>query len=177
MLYIIQWMETSMTPEPYRSLERYFARIVNITPEKMTMFEKTKLYFAQQIEKINSLLTKPTTFVEEDPKLYPDGYWAFEIYTPEYHCDGELWPEQHDVLIDPDETTWIEALDKILDVMGKHYGYNIKEQVYYSLTFPHNIEGEAGYGRMLNDEVLQKILLAYPEVYETNVTSFKWKPL
>jgi len=62
-------------------------------------------------------------------------------------------------------------------VMGEHYGYNIKEQVYYSVAFPMNIEGNSGHGRMLNDEVVQKLLLAYPEVYETRVTDFDWKPL
>ena len=164
----------------HKYLENYFQSIINppeISKRKRTMFEKTKMFFNEQIEKINSLLTKPTSFVEEDTKLYEDGYWAFEMYTPEYTCDGEFEPKQHDVIIEPDEYTWMEALDRILDIMGKHYGYNIKEQVYYSVNFPYNIEGEAGYGRMLNDEVLQKILLAYPEVYEVSVSSFKWKPL
>lgn len=165
-----------MTLNPL-TLDQYFHLIVNKQQKETTMFEKTKMFFNEQIEKINSLLTKPTTFVEEDPKLYEDGYWAFELYTPEYTCDGEFVPEQHDVLISPHEGTWMEVLDQILDVMSAHYGYNIKEQVYYSVVFPHNIEGEAGYGRSLNDEVLQKILLAYPEVYEVNVSSFKWKPL
>jgi hypothetical protein len=157
-------METSMT------LEQYFHLIVNKQQKETTMFEYLK-------NKWIELTTTKYEFVEEDPKLHEDGYWAFEMYTPEYTCDGEFEPKQHDVIIEPDEYTWMEALDKILDIMGKHYGYNIKEQVYYSVAFPHNIEGEAGYGRMLNDEVLQKILLAYPEVYETNVSSFKWKPL
>lgn len=153
------------------TLDDYFKLIVRPTETKEpTMFEKTKMFFNEQIErcaeKINSLLTKPTAFVEEDPKLYDDGYWAFEMYTPEYTCDGKLEPKQHDVIIEPSDTTWMETLDQILDIMGKHYGYNIKEQVYYSVHYPLNIEGEAGYGRCLNDKVLQKLLLSYPEVYE-----------
>jgi len=162
------------------TLEKYFHLIINkpriVEFKEPDMFDKTKMFFTEQIEKINSLLTKPTAFVEEDPALYEEGYWAFEMYTPEYTCDGEFEPKQHDCIIEPSDTTWMETLDQILDVMGKHYGYNIKEQVYYSVTFPLNKEGEAGYGRSLNDDILQKLLLAYPEVYEID-RSFDWKPL
>lgn len=150
------------------TLDDYFKLIIKPTTQKeTTMFEKTKMFFTEQIEKINSLLTKPTAFVQEEV-AYEDGYWAFEMYTPKYTCDGEVSPEQHDLIIEPDEYTWMGALDKILDVMGKHYGYDIKEQVYYSVHLPLNIEGEAGYGRSLNDEVLQKLLLSNPEVYEVS---------
>jgi hypothetical protein len=132
--------------------------------------EKTKMFFNEQIEKLNSLLTKPTAFVDSNLHSdYEDGYWAFEMYTPEYTCDGELEPKQHDVIIEPSDTTWMETLDQILDIMGKHYGYNIKEQVYYSVTFPLNDPECAGYGRSLNDEVLQQLLLAHPEVYESQM--------
>jgi len=165
-----------MTLNPL-TLDQYFHLIVNKQQKETTMFEKTKMFFNEQIEKITSLLTKPTAFVEEDPKLYEDGYWAFEMYTPEYTCDGEFEPKQHDCIIEPGDTTWMETLDQILDIMGKHYGYNIKEQVYYSVAFPLNDPECAGYGRSLNDDVLQQLLLAYPEVYEVNVSSFKWKPL
>ncbi len=166
----------------HKALEQYFHEIINqpriVYVKETTMFEKTKMFFNEQIEKINSLLTKPTTFVEEDPKLYEDGYWAFEMYTPEWVDEtGETQKPVHTVFVEPHEGAWMDVLDQILDAMEAHYGYNIKEQVYYSVAFPHNIEGEAGYGRSLNDEVLQKILLAYPEVYEVNVSSFKWKPL
>jgi len=154
----------------HKALEQYFHEIVNTAPKELTMFEYLK-------NKWIELTTTKYAFIEKDVHLYEDGYWAFELYTPDYTCDGEFVPEQHDVLISPHDGTWMEVLDQILDVMSAHYGYNIKEQVYYSVVFPHNIEGEAGYGRSLNDEVLQKILLAYPEVYEVNVSSFKWKPL
>ena len=131
------------------------------------MFEKTKLFFTQQIEKINSLLTKPVTFVEQDPKAMEADYWAFEMYTGEWVNEhGEDMPVNHTCIIEPHDSTWMEVLDKVMDEMEKHYGYSIKDQVYYSVYMPMNIEGQAGYGRSLNDEVLQKILLAYPEVYD-----------
>ena len=159
------------------TLDDYFKLIIKPTQKETTMFEKTKMFFTEQIEKINSLLTKPTAFVEQDPALYEEGYWAFEMFTPEYTCDGEFEPKQHDCIIEPSDTTWMETLDQILDVMGKHYGYNIKEQVYYSVNFPLNDPECAGYGRSLNDAVLQKLLLSYPEVYEVSKASFDWKPL
>jgi hypothetical protein len=161
------------------TLDQYFHLIIKPTETKeTTMFEKTKMFFTEQIEKINSLLTKPTAFVEQDPKLHEDGYWAFEMYTPEWINEfGETVEPIHTVLVEPHEGTWMEVLDTILDAMEAHYGYNIKEQVYYSVAFPHNSEGEAGFGRSLNDDVLQQLLLAHPEVYEVNEASFDWNPL
>jgi hypothetical protein len=167
----------------HKALEQYFHEIINqpriVYVKETTMFEKTKMFFNEQIErcaeKINSLLTKPTAFVEEDPTLYEDGYWAFEMYTPEYTSDGEDFPVQHTVLVEPHEGTWLEVLDTILDAMEAHYGYNIKEQVYYSVTFPMNDvdpetgEPYAGYGRCLNDELFQQLLLAHPELYESQM--------
>jgi hypothetical protein len=159
----------------HKALEQYFHTIVNTTPKELTMFENTKMFFTQFTEKINSLLTKPTAFVEEDPALHEDGYWAFEMFTPDYVCDGELQLKQHDLLIEPSDTTWMEALDQILDIMGKHYGDSIKEQVYYSVEYPLNYKDPetgkpyAGYGRCLNDNLFQQLLLAYPEVYESQM--------
>lgn len=173
-----------MTPEPYRELEKYFERIVNTSqPKELTMFEKTKLFFTQQIEKINSLLTKPVAFVEQDPKAMDTDYWAFEMYTGDWINEhGETVPVKHTLTIEPHEGTWMDVLDKVIDEMEKHYGYPIKEQVYYSVVFPMNepcpYTGElmAGYGRMLNDEVFQKLLLSFPEVYEMSKPS-EWKQL
>jgi len=152
------------------TLDKYFHLIIKPTQKETIMFEKTKMFFNEQIEKINSLLTKPTAFVEEDPALYEDGYWAFEMYTPEWvdEC-GETVKPVHTVLVEPHEGTWVEVLDSILDAMEAHYGYNIKEQVYYSVNFPLNEEGHAGYGRSLNDELFQQLLLAHPEVYESQM--------
>jgi hypothetical protein len=144
---------------------------------KIDMFDILKTFWAQSKENFMFLWAKPTAFVEQDPKLSEDGYWAFEMYTPEWIDEyGDTVKPIHTCFIEPHEGTWFEVLDKILDAMEAHYGYNIKEQVYYSVTFPLNKEGEAGYGRSLNDDILQKLLLAYPEVYEID-RSFDWKPL
>ena len=139
------------------------------------MFGKTKMFFTQQIEKINSLLTKPTTF-EDNSVLegYDDGYWAFEMYTPEWINEhGETEKPVHTVLVEPHEGAWVEVLDNVLDAMESHYGYNIKEQVYYSVTFPLNNPKCAGYSRCLNDDLLQQVLLAHPELY---LSSFEGAP-
>ena len=173
------------------TLDDYFHTIINkpriVYFKETTMFDKTKMFFTQQIErcaeKINSLLTKPTAFEEtvKDAKLHEEGYWTFEMHTPEYLSDGEAVPEQHDVIFDLNDSTWIDTLDQILDVMGKHYGYNIKEQVYYSVSLPTNEpspytwEFMAGHGRMLNDGILQQLLLAFPEVYERDAVWGKTK--
>jgi hypothetical protein len=163
------------------TLEQYFHLIINkpriVEFKEPDMFDKTKMFFNEQIENFKTLWNKPTAFVEQDIKLYDDGYWAFEMYTPEWVDEyGETQKPITSMLLEPHEGTWMEVLDRILDAMEVHYGYNIKEQVYYSVNFPLNEEGFAGYGRSLNDEILQKILLAYPEVYEVDA-SFNWKPL
>jgi hypothetical protein len=149
-------METSMT------LDEYFHKIVNTQqPKELTMFEYLK-------NKWQELTTTRYGFVEEPETLSMKDYWAFEIHTAEWIDEyNEVRPVKHDVIIKDNGSTWHEALDQILDVMGDHYGYNIKEQVYYSVNFPLNIEGETGHSRMLNDEVLQQLLLAFPEVYES----------
>lgn len=149
------------------TLEQYFHTIINKQKE-LTMFDQFKAHFM-------SLWTKPVAFVEDHPKIMDDDYWAFEMVTHEWidEC-GVVHPIKETIIIEPHDTTWMEVLDRILDEMGKHYGYNIKEQVYYSVEFPLNEVDEhtgkpfAGYGRSLNDKVLQQLLLAFPEVYEVD---------
>jgi hypothetical protein len=158
-----------MTLNAHKVLEQYFHTIINQPAKETTMFEKTKMFFNEQIEKLNTLLTKPVAFVEtEDPRLYEDGYWVFEMYTPEWIDEhGDTIKPIDTVLIEPHDGTWMEVLDTILDAMEAHYGYNIKEQVYYSVHYPLNQPEYAGHGRCLNDERLQQILLAFPELYES----------
>jgi hypothetical protein len=153
------------------TLNEYFHLIVNKQQKELTMFETLKAHFM-------SLWTKPTTFADnnsDDVLDYEDGYWGFEIYTPAFTSDGECFPVKHTTLLEPHEGTWMEVLDQILDVMSLHYGYDIKEQVYYSVEYPLNEIDErtgkpfAGYGRCLNDNLLQQLLLAHPEVYESQM--------
>lgn len=161
-----------MTLKPL-TLDEYFHTIINQQPEKETNmnFLKLSMFFTEQIENFKKLWTKPVAFVEEDPTLYEDGYWAFEMFTPEWIDEhGDTVKSIHTVLVEPHEGTWMEVLDTILDKMEAHYGYNIKEQVYYSVNFPLNETDDKdipfpGYGRCLNDERLQQILLAFPELY------------
>jgi len=159
-----------MTLNAHKALEQYFHAINQPKQKEATMFEYLK-------NKWTELTTTKYEFVEEPETLPMEDYWAFEMHTSAYECDGEAVPMKHNIIMDANDSTWHETLDQILDVMGEHYGYNIKEQVYCSVQFPLNAEGMSGHGRMLNDEVLQKLLLAYPEVYETRVSGFAWKPL
>jgi hypothetical protein len=150
------------------TLDDYFHKIVTNKPKELTMFDNLKTHFM-------SLWTQPVAFVTEEdhPKLMDDDYWAFEMVTHEWiDEEGTLCPRKETMIIEPHDTTWMEVLDRILDEMGKHYGYSIKEQVYYSVEFPLNECDDrtgkpfAGYGRCLNDKVLQQLLLAFPEVYD-----------
>lgn len=158
----------------HKLLEDYFRKInLNLIKEP-TMFDQFKIAVANAQSNFMSLWAKPVAFVEEEPTVMDDDYWAFEMVTHEWIDEfGETRPLKQTIIIEPHDTTWMEVLDRILDEMQKHYGYNIKEQVYYSVEFPLNevdhYTGKpfAGYGRSLNDKVLQQLLLAFPEVYET----------
>ena len=159
-----------MTLKPL-TLEDYFHKIVNQPLVKeQTMFERTKMFFTQSVEKINSLLTKPVAFQDTKQPLEED-YWAFAMYTNEWIDEhGETVPVKHTLTIEPHEGTWMEVIDRVIEEIEKHYGYDIKSRVYYSVEFPLNDldhEGKpmAGYGRCLNDEVLQQLLLAFPQAY------------
>jgi hypothetical protein len=154
MLYITQWMETLMT------LDDYFKLIVKPTEKEPTMFDWIKAKWTE-------LMTTPIAFTDEPTQEIVEEGWAFIMKTGSYVDEtGEVVPTKEDIIAGDSNGTWMETLDQLLDIMSKHYGYDIKEQVYYSVHYPLNIEGEAGYGRCLNDEVLQKLLLSYPEVYE-----------
>ena len=160
------------------TLTEYSYLINNNQPpvKESTMFDNFKASLQLLRDKLTLLWTKPTEFVDNSNELElgNDDYWAFEMYTGEWHdFDGELQPLKHTVIIEPHESTWMCVLDQILDAMNEHYGYDIKEQVYYSVTHPMNelnpVTGKPfpGYGRSLNDEKLQLLLLSHPELYES----------
>jgi hypothetical protein len=164
----------------HKLLEDYFHSIINkprivYVKEQPTMFDQFKIAVANAKHNFMSLWTKPVAFVEDEKHtLMEEDYWAFEMVTYEWidECN-EVHPLKHTLIIQTHETTWMEVLDRILDEMSKHYGYNIKEQVYYSVELPLNELDDrtgkpfAGYVRSLNDNILQQLLLAHPEVYET----------
>lgn len=164
------------------TLEQYFHLIVKPTETKEPTMFKDKIDYLK--EKFISLWTKPVTFVDNKEAVnYEDGYWGFGMYTPEWVNEfGEEINPINTAFLMPHDGSWMDVLDTILDAMEKHYGYSIKEQVYYSVVFPNNepcpYTGDlmAGYGRMLNDEVFQKLLLSFPEVYEMGKPS-EWKQL
>jgi hypothetical protein len=159
----------------FNLLTQYFQQINKQSKIKEeTMFKDTLDYWK---EKFSLLWTKPVSFVDNEKQeaVEQEGqdYWCFEMRTHAWeNFEGEVVPTMHDFIVDNSERSWGHTLDQILDVMGKHYGYNIKEQVYYSVKFPTNeIDKDTGfpyegYGRSLNDDRLQLLLLAHPELYE-----------
>jgi hypothetical protein len=153
-----------MTLEPI-TLEEYF-HLINKKPtepkETNTMFGKTvEAFKAKWNEWVSPVQAAP------DPECAEaTDYWQFTMFTDSWVKDGEIVPEKFDHIGASSDETWMGILDQILDVMSKHYSYDIKEQVYYSIKYPLNKHDFAGYGRSLNDDVLQQLLLAHPEVYE-----------
>jgi len=145
------------SPEPYRALEKYFFRIVNTTPEEPTMFETLKAKWTEFFTTQFKWIEEPTV-----AELEPEDYWAFYARTSAYDDIAA----KETFINGEQDGTWMEIVDQVLDVLSHHYGYNIKEQVYYAVSFPLNHPDCAGYGRELNDEVLQKLVLSFPEVYE-----------
>ena len=161
-----------MTLNPL-TLEEYFHLIVTKPLVKETnMFERTQMFFTQQIEKFNSLLTKPVTFINEVEEEEGSDYYIFEMYTsPWFDSEVNKKVEAKRSLVIGDQVgdkdpTWSSVLDRILDAMSEHYGYDIKSQVYYVVDCPVNDVYPDKQGRMLNAQVLDQLLLAFPEVYE-----------
>lgn len=137
-------------------------------------FLKLSMFFTEQLEKLKNLWTKPTVFVKG--KDSEEDYWSFEMVTQEWYSSerDEIVPTLHTIAVNVHDSTWPVVLDKIITEMEKHYGYSIKEQVYYSVAFPLNDpfigdESNPNAGRMLNDTVLQQLLLSFPEVYANRV--------
>ena len=144
------------------TLDEYFHKIVSDNkPKELTMFDVVKAKWTE-------FWTTRYSFVDTPQQEEEEG-WAFVMSTPTYgDSDVGFIEAKYDIIQGDNDTTWMEIVDQILDVIGKHYGYNIKEQVYYAVTFPLNHPESSSYGRELNDEVLQQLLLSFPEVYEVS---------
>jgi hypothetical protein len=115
------------------------------------MFESFKAQFAQ-------FFTPPVYSVEPPvPEELPcKDFYRLEMFTEGYQCDDEYIPDKYSCIKENKEmVTWMELVDKFADMLSHHYGYNIKEQIYYSVK----------YGRNLNDEKLQLLLLTHPDLY------------
>ena len=153
----------------HKPLEAYFRRINH--QKELTMFEALKSHFSM------TWGTKPAEELDTLHAPVPnDDCYSIEMFTSGFTCDGEDIPAKYTKFfgnhVDSEECTWIHLVDKFADMLSYHYGYNIKEQIYYSVEYPLNYidqEGKEfpGYGRNLNDEKFQLLLLANPDVYET----------
>lgn len=169
-----------MTLKPL-TLDEYFHLIITNQPQKeKSMFNKTKEYLVNLKERLTLVLAKPTPaeviLANRVDMPMEEDYWSFEMVTQEWYSSDrdEVVPTLHTIVVNVHEGTWHGVLDKIITEMEKHYGYSIKEQVYYSVAFPLNDpfigdETNPNAGRMLNDTVLQQLLLSFPEVYANRV--------
>lgn len=152
------------------TLEEYFHAINKLKQKEPNMFERSversKAYFQSLKDSWSSLYKWD---VEITDKPVQEDYWAFEMYTGEWVDENEIkHPDIDTCIIHPNSFSWIEVLETVIGELEKHYGYNIREQVYYAVKLPLNHEDFGAQGRELNDEVLQQLLLAFPEVYERN---------
>ena len=144
--------------------------------KEMTMFERSKAYWQSVKESWTNLYAweHPKTEVSTEEEEYGESsdYYIFEMYTATWYdneTEKQVAAKRSLVIgdhVDDEDPSWTSVLDKILDEMSKHYGYDLKSQVYYAVEFPTNDIYPERAGRMLNDSVLQQLLLAFPEVYE-----------
>ena len=167
------------------TLDEYFHKINQPPTKEASMLTKLKQYWTDKfifVDNTSAQKVMPEFIDVQQPHEHDpaydceDGYWGFVMYTPEWENEfGETVEKVETNFVEPHNGTWMEVLDKILDAMEAHYGYSIKEQVYYSVTFPLNDVDErtgepyAGYGRCINDELFQQLLLAHPELYESQM--------
>ena len=150
-----------------KSLEDYFHRINQSPQKEPAMFDYFKAQFAH-------LFPAPVYSVEASVQTSDDSkdFYSIEMFTEGY----DDIPDKYSCLkgdhSNEEDITWMALVDKFADMLSYHYGYNIKEQIYYSVQFPMNLRDESGkeysgYGRELNDDRLQLLLLTHPELYET----------
>lgn len=126
------------------------------------MWDKIKAYWATLYSWDEPIEETPSQGILEDE-------WGFVMHTAEYDGQYEFFPERISMIKGTqEETTWLHILDQVIDVLSEHYGYDIKSQVYYAVQFPTNSDEVAGFERQINYDILQQLLLAYPEAYHPN---------
>ena len=143
----------------HKPLEAYFRRINQ--QKEFTMFEYLKAQFSH--------LFPPEVTPPEPVPLPRTDFYSVKMYTEGYTNEsGEDIPSKYSCANGDhvEGGTWMHVVDRFADMLSYHYGYDIKEQIYYAVKFPLNMEGEPGYGRSLNDDRLQLLLLANPDTYE-----------
>ena len=160
----------------HKPLEDYFRRIN--TQKDFTMFDYLKAHFSH----LFASSPTPEPVPEEPPKL--QDFYCIEMFTSGYTNSCEEIPDKYTAIkgdhVDGQDPTWMHLVDKFADMLSYHYGYNIKEQIYYAVKFPLNyIDADGvespGYGRELNDDKLQLLLLTHPELYSSNSPYFDGK--
>jgi len=91
-------------------------------------------------------------------------------YTFRYEDDNEpigLYPSvltKTDLQFE-DGTTWVNVVESFLQFLEGHYGYNIREQVFYSVAMPFNDPNESrASGREMDRTVFEKLVLENPDL-------------
>jgi hypothetical protein len=158
------------------TLDEYFHAINK--PQKLKhedegvnmFFQKAKEY-AQSLKDYWTVLY---AWEEPNPEHEVTDFYSFEMHTASWYDsdEGREVPAKSSFVfgdhVGDEDPTWSTVLDKILDEMNKHYGYDVKSQVYYVVDFPTNDLYPNKRGRMLNAEVLDQVSLAFPEIFERN---------
>lgn len=163
-----------MTLNKHNALEQYFHKIIKPLNKEPSMWEKIKDFILDKLTKpdpdvVTEVTDKSSPYADSKDKIvvemYTEGYYSWERQ--------EEVPPVHTVFYNNMNSTWVEIVDSFLDELEKHFGYNIKDHVYYSLHHPMNLPELSAYGRQLNDERFQLLLLAHPELYENEPEVFE----
>jgi hypothetical protein len=101
---------------------------------------------------------------QEKPMIHKDT--AVTITIDQDNSDLEDFPNQYiQQRMEYSGTTWMKVLEDIIKVIEVHYGYSIKENVFYAVNFPmfdHNHSSAPG--RELKREEFLRLLSEHPEL-------------
>lgn len=101
---------------------------------------------------------------QEKPMIHKDTRVMFSI--DQDNSDLTEFPDQHiSQTMQYAGPTWIHILEDVIKVLETHFGYSIKDQVYYAVKFPifdHNLSDAPG--RELHQERFLELLSKHPEL-------------
>ena len=101
---------------------------------------------------------------QEKPMVQKDTEMNITIY--QNNDDLEDFPNQHiSHRLMYSNPTWMQMLEDVIRTLELHYGYPIKDKVYYAVKFPefdHNFS--AAPGRELHQGEFLKLLEKYPKL-------------